>query len=281
LLRSLYLRNPNIDVYHINWLQNALVLPNNSIPLLTTVLGTDMRLLELPGVSWMMRRVLRRRASIICPNAQWMVPGLQKHFGDVSRIRFIPFGIDPSWFSIVRRPISPRRWLCVARLTDGKIGHLFSWGKRHFANGRRELHLFGPMQQQVQVPEWVHYHGATTPELLCSRLFPEATGLVSLSTHAEGRPQVMLEAMASSLPIIASRIPAHEDLLSNGVTGYLCGDQAEFGNALDELDEPEVNQAMGSRARDWALREFGSWDDCADRYARAYCDMQESPPRRD
>jgi glycosyltransferase involved in cell wall biosynthesis len=273
ILRRLYLREQEVDVLHVNWLQNALMLPRNGIPLLTTVLGTDMQLLRLPGMTGLLRRAFRGRRVAICPNAEWMVPELERRFGGVARIRFVPFGIEPRWFALERTPAQPSRWLCVSRLTQGKIGTLFSWGERYFASGTRELHLFGPMQQAIAVPDWVHYHGPATPESLCSEWFVQASGLITLSQHAEGRPQVMLEAMASALPIIASRIAAHEDLLQHAQTGWLCGDESELGSALDTLDQVDANRALGLRARAWAHDMVGNWDDCAARYAHIYREL--------
>ncbi|MEO9115134.1 MAG: glycosyltransferase family 4 protein [Gemmatimonadaceae bacterium] len=269
MLRDLYCRESAVDLYHINWLQNTLVLPRNDRPLLTTVLGTDMQLLKLPGMTSLLRRVFRHRKTAICPNAQWMVPELQRRFGDVAVIRFVPFGIEPRWFDLERKPESPAKWLCVSRLTRGKIGTLFEWGEAFFSSSR-ELHLFGPMQQEMQVPSWVRYHGPATPESLCSDWFPKASGLITLSQHAEGRPQVMLEAMAAGLPIIASRIPAHEDLLQDRQTGWLCNDAGDVALALEALDAKLANQALGLRAKAWVEANIGTWDDCAARYASVY-----------
>ena len=278
-LRRLYRRERQIDLYHVNWLQNALVLPDNRIPLLTTVLGTDMQLLKLPGMTSMLRNVFRSRKTMICPNADWMVSPLQEQFGDVADVRFMPFGIEPRWFAIERKPQQPQQWICVSRLTQGKIGTLYSWGEKSFRDGKRELHLFGPMQQEMTIPEWVHYHGPATPESLSDVWFPRAQGLVTLSQHAEGRPQVILEAMASGLPVIASRLPAHEDILAAAKCGYLCASAAEFDQALDALETPERNQAMGDRARLWARNEIGTWDESARRYTHAYRELIQGTAR--
>lgn len=272
MLRAVYRRNSNVSLYHVNWLQNALPLPRNGLPLLVTVLGTDLQLLKLPLMRSLIRGAFRGRRVVICPNADWMLPTLNNAFGDVAQVRFVPFGIDPAWFQ-VQRTIdgpAPARWLCVTRLTKGKLGPLFDWCAPFFSDGRRELHLFGPMQESAALPQWVHYHGPASPGILCREWFPSAHGLITLSQHAEGRPQVMLEAMAAGLPIIASRLPAHTDLIRNGENGRICDGPDDVGRALDSLDDIAVNTLMGARAREWVGTEIGTWDDCASRYAALY-----------
>jgi glycosyltransferase involved in cell wall biosynthesis len=275
-LRRLYRRSGDIDLFHVNWLQNALPLPRDDRPLLVAALGTDLRLLRLPLMKSMLRSVFRGRRTMICPNADWMVEPLQVAFGDVADVRFIPFGIEPGWFAIERGVhVQPHRWLAVTRLTAAKLGPLFDVCAPHFRAGVRELHLIGPMQERIVVPDWVHYHGPIGPETLRERWFPGATGLITLSRHAEGRPQVMLEAMASALPIIASDIPAHASFVSHGSTGMLVrGDESPLC-ALQALEDDNVNRCIGKAAREWAKSEVGTWDDCAQRYVGAYCHLLE------
>lgn len=272
LLRAAYGRLCDVDVYHINWLQCALSLPDNGRPILITVLGNDMKLLRLPLMRTALRRVMKRHEVAICPNAQWMEAPLRAAFGDLARIVPVVFGIDPIWYAVERslRPDEPRRWLAVTRLTANKLGPLFEWSEPLFRGGGRELHLFGPMQENITVPSWVHYHGSATPEQLARDWFPRAHGLVTLSCHAEGRPQVMLEAMAAGLPIIASRMPAHADIVVDGVTGALCDSPDGYAEALRSLENLDTNGRCGAAARSWALREIGTWDDCAGRYLDIY-----------
>jgi len=260
------------DVYHINWLQNALPLKNDHKPALITVLGTDLRLLRLPMMRTLIRHTCRRRPVAICPNANWMVPILQKAFGDYADVQEISFGIDPAWYQIERwkRRQEAKNWLAVARLTRNKIGFLFDWGKPLFDGTKRQLHLFGPMQEELILPKWVHYHGPATPIHLMQQWFPEAYGLISLSQHHEGRPQVMLEAMAAGLPIIASRLPAHENLLIHEQTGWLCGTPVDFSKGIDQLEDIDVNRRIGNAAREWVAEAIGTWSDCAARYTRIY-----------
>lgn len=265
-LRRAY-RRADADAYHINWLQNAIALPDDGRPALVSVLGTDMRLARSPLVRAALRRVFRRRKTAICPNADWMKTDLESWFGDVARIVPVPFGIDAMWFEAGRDEfLAPADWLVVSRLTEDKIGTLFDWAQPWFAGHGRRLNLIGPAQDSIPLPAWVRYHGPATPKELAESWFPRARGIISLSRHAEGRPQVMLEAMAAGLPVIASRLPAHEDLLRNGETGYLVGSTEELGHRLHALEAEDHNREIGNAARSDVRIRIGSWDDCAERY---------------
>lgn len=263
------------DVVHANWLQNALALWGTRTPALITVLGSDFGLLGLPGMVPTLRSVLRQRRAILAPNADWMVPKLKILFGDIAEVRFTPFGVDARWFAVERKLAEPPVWLAVSRLTRKKIGNLFDWGEGLF-RGERELHLFGPMQEAVTVPEWAHYHGATHPAALREEWFPRATGLITLSRHDEGRPQVMLEAMAAGLPIIASDLPAHHDFIRHGETGHLVSSKEELHQSLLSLEAVAENRCIGAAARLWVKGGIGDWDDCATRYVAAYDELSRA-----
>ncbi|WP_341909235.1 glycosyltransferase family 4 protein [Polaromonas sp. YR568] len=269
-LGRVYRRQP-VDVVHVNWLQNALPLWGTTTPALITVLGTDFGLLQLPGMKNLLRSVLRQRRAILAPNAEWMQPALEQAFGDLAEVCPIAFGVDDPWFDVVRRPAEglTRHWLAVTRLTHHKIGDLFTWGEGLFGE-TRQLHLFGPMQETVALPAWVHYHGPTHPADLLQNWFPQASGLITLSRHAEGRPQVMLEAMAAGLPVVASALPAHRDMLQHQATGWITANREELSRGLEWLDEPANNQAVGQAGRAWVKASVGTWHDCAGRYAAAY-----------
>ena len=271
------LRKHKPDVAHINWLQNALPLWATNTPALITVLGTDFALLRIPGMKLALRAVLRQRRAILAPNAEWMANELERSFGDLAEVRPILFGVDNPWFEVVRASslVSPRNWLAVTRLTKNKIGDLFCWGEGLFGENR-QLHLFGPMQEEVSIPHWVKYHGPTHPAELLHDWFPRATGLITLSRHDEGRPQVMLEAMAAGLPVIASDLPAHRDLISHGQNGWIVPTPDALAEALARFEDSGASQSLGTSARRWVKERFGNWDDCAERYVQAYRDLQES-----
>ncbi len=271
-----YRHNAHVDLVHVNWLQNAIGLLGTRTPALVTTLGSDYRLLSLPGMVPLLRAVFRQRRCILAPNGEWMVPTLQKHFGDVTEVRYVPFGIDQRWFESQRQlaPAEPRRWLVVLRVTTKKIGPLFEWGKGLFSESD-ELHLFGPMQENVPIPPWVHYHGPTNPDALAKEWYPKAAGMISLSAHDEGRPQVLLEAMAAGIPVLVSPIPAHRDLIVDGKNGRLIESAEALRAALTSLRDPQTNVALGERGRSWVRDHIGTWEDCAGRYVGIYRELCE------
>ncbi len=269
-------RSEQADVAHVNWLQNALPLWGTRTPALITVLGSDFALLRLPGMAALLRAVLRQRRAILAPNADWMRPTLERAFGDLAEVRPIAFGVDDCWFDVVRQPPPDKsqHWLAVTRLTRNKIGDLFDWGEGLFG-GTRQLHLFGPMQEQMELPGWVNYHGPTHPAALAQDWFPTACGLLTLSRHDEGRPQVMLEAMAAGLPVLASSLPAHRDMLQHRATGWLASSREDLVQGLAWLEDPTHNRSTGQAARAWVKDEIGTWDDCAAHYGAAYRELLE------
>lgn len=267
------------DVAHVNWLQNALPLWGSRTPALITVLGTDFALLKLPGMKMILRAMLRQRRAILAPNASWMQHALQRAFGDVAEVRTIPFGVNAPLFAVQKTGFdsNERLWIAVTRLTQRKIGDLFTWGEGLFWE-HRQLHLFGPMQEQVTLPAWVHYHGPTHPAELLNDWFPKACGLITLSRHDEGRPQVMLEAMAAGLPVLASDLPAHRDMVQHRQTGWLAKSPKDLAQGLAWLEQPIQNRLAAQAARQWVKEAVGTWDDCAGRYATAYQDLLRPQP---
>jgi glycosyltransferase involved in cell wall biosynthesis len=87
---------------------------------------------------------------------------------------------------------------------------------------------------------------------------------------------VLIEAMAAGLPVIASKIAAHADLIRHDETGWLVADHHALADALALAENPETAERMGMSAREFVLQQIGTWDDCARRYVAAYRDLLES-----
>jgi glycosyltransferase involved in cell wall biosynthesis len=89
---------------------------------------------------------------------------------------------------------------------------------------------------------------------------------------------VVLEAMASGTPVVASRLGGLAEVVEDGATGFLVepGNVAELQDRLTQLlRDPELAARMGARARDLLLERF-TWRACADRCLAAYAELQRS-----
>lgn len=79
----------------------------------------------------------------------------------------------------------------------------------------------------------------------------QAADLLVLPSREEGMPNVVLEAMACSLPIVGSRISGTEDLIEQEESGLLVevGDEVALAEAIIKLiDNPRIRHDMGEKA---------------------------------
>jgi glycosyltransferase involved in cell wall biosynthesis len=271
LRRALKSSRNGSEILHLNWLQSALGIPGSGNSALVTVLGTDYKLLEIPGLVTLLRRRFARNNIVLAPNAEWMEPALKEAFGShVTCVKCVPFGIQDRFYEVEHVANGPvRRWITVLRITRAKLGPLLDW-TRELASASDEFHIFGPMQEEIAFPPWIRYHGPVTPDTLIRDWYPQAAAMVTLSEHDEGRPQVLLEAMASGLPVIALDRPAHADLLKSAGGGLLVDSAHAFSHAVQNVSDPATRAALSRAARQSIRSTYGTWDDCAARYHALY-----------
>ena len=92
--------------------------------------------------------------------------------------------------------------------------------------------------------------------------------LLLLPSHAEGRPTVIYEAMASKTAVLASAVGGVPEQVVDGETGVLVppGDSGAFTDALAELARNrERVRMMGERGYQRLLAEGWTWDGHAER----------------
>ena len=91
-----------------------------------------------------------------------------------------------------------------------------------------------------------------------ARMLEEADLLV-LPSFAEGVPVVLMEAMASHIPVIASRVAGVQELVEDGVTGFTVppGDVPTLAGRIGRiLSDPEAARRMGKTGRQVVEAEF-------------------------
>jgi glycosyltransferase involved in cell wall biosynthesis len=99
--------------------------------------------------------------------------------------------------------------------------------------------------------------GPLAGEALGQRL--RSASLYVLPSHSEGQPIGILEAMASGLPIVATRVGAVPEMVRDGVDGFVVEPRkpAQLADALEELiSSPDLRREMGQSARKHAAERY-------------------------
>ncbi|WP_243311804.1 glycosyltransferase [Fundidesulfovibrio agrisoli] len=171
------------------------------------------------------------------------------------------FSPDPDGFAPVRKVV-----LCVARFVEDKdhLTLLQAFDKAWKAVPEAELWLVGdgPLKGRVE-------HAAR--KLGCARnirvypggpdlrpFYRQAT-ILALSSLREGLPNVVLEGMATGLPIAATNVGGIPEVVEQGRTGLLspARDADALGaNLAALLSDEERRASMGSQARAAALETY-------------------------
>jgi len=87
----------------------------------------------------------------------------------------------------------------------------------------------------------VAFVGAVTQQVVSDWI--GAADLLCLPSHSEGSPNVVVESLASGVPVVASRVGGVPDLVTQGVSGYLVppGDPVALAQALRRAFETTWN----------------------------------------
>jgi glycosyltransferase involved in cell wall biosynthesis len=172
-----------------------------------------------------------------------------------SRLFFLPNAVDTDQFKpAVDRPQVPITLLAVGRLTKEKrfdrfISLLDQLRHRHGLDVRGWI--VGPTRSDQDLrPELERQAAAlglrsnalrflgSIPDM--ASIYREATIFVLTSEH-EGTPNVLLEAMAAGLPVVATSVGGVPEIVQHGRTGFLVAE-----NQLDELPRA-ILELVGNR----------------------------------
>lgn len=240
------------------------------------------RLGRLEGIAWRyLRRFHNRTATTLCPTPTIRDMLLNRGF---ERVGVWGRGVDTTLFDVGKRSDRVRRELgigagevvavYVGRLAAEKNLHLLmdAWQHRS-GNGPDRLLLVGdgPLRTtlQAKAPKGVVFAGYRRGEDL-ARCYAAGDFFVFPSvTDTFGN--VMLEAMASGLPVIGFDVAGPRDIIRQGETGLIIRDQSvgALGRAMAHLAAMvQQRQDMGRSARSYAERQ--SWDHILEQVREQY-----------
>ncbi len=218
--------------------------------------------------------VIWHHASAVIANSKGL-RDLAAAFDSTIDIPIIPNGVDLETFSAPERDWSSPRILSVGRVVHQKGFDLalraladlkdldWQWS---IAGDGPQRPVLQAMAEEHGLQNRIRFLGWLTADQLKEQY--NAANLFLFPSRHEGMPNAVLEAMASGLPVVATRIAGNEELVVNGETGALV--PPEDVDALREALKPllvgaQRREQMGRAARQRVESSFG-WNRVAEQY---------------
>jgi glycosyltransferase involved in cell wall biosynthesis len=293
------------DLLHAHWVvPNAVaaLMVSDDVPLAIGLHGSDVFMAEKPLVRRVVGRALDR-ATLLTGCSPELVERINALGFPASRSHVIPYGVDTGTFAPGRArgaawreklgiPADAPVVLTVGRMVTKKGYHVLVEALPQVLGRDDSVHVVfagdGDRREEwrQQTAEWkdrVHFPGAVLRDTLPD-LYRAADLFVLPAVHdrkgnVDGLPNVILEAMASGLPVVASGISGIPLAVENDRNGTLVAeaDVTDLAEALSRLlSDRDRLAGMGAAARSKAESQL-TWDAVAARYGAAYRQALDSP----
>jgi glycosyltransferase involved in cell wall biosynthesis len=240
--------------------------------------GTEPHLAIFYKVLQPVRRDIFRRAKAICAPSQGLKELSERT--DPFPVQVVPNGINTDLF----QPAPERRakvptLLSVGRLHAQKnVGLLLNLvaAIKDKTKVRARIIGDGPERPRLEataaalgITEFVQFDGWLAREAV-REAYQSATFLIHGSSY-EGMSNVILEALASGLPVAASKIPGNNELIEDGTNGFLFEpsvDAKELADRILPLVQDQTNWNRLSTAARSTIESRLSWTHAADLYEK-------------
>lgn len=272
------------DLIHANWLHNALfgILPKlvHHKPLVVTIHGSDFYRFKNKKMDRLIGKIVLRFADAVVVVNKEFRQQLSLLYPDLL-IKYIPNGVE------IHQPSTPHRdqkgiftILFVGNLVQqkGVLDLHYVFDKIVRSEGRAKLVLVGNGDLIDALKAWgdtlpslVEIKGLLPHELVLEQM--RQANLLVLPSYSEGRPSVVLEAMANGLPVLATDLPGIREILTHQFSGLIfkAGDRDELCALLSGCLRGEYPLTEFSKNALAFLKENDlSWQRCAKQHVDLY-----------
>ena len=239
--------------------------------LVITFHGSDLAVTRRSRLARLKVRTAVRCADAVTAVSQQMTACLREQFG-AQDVVTIPNGVDCAELRRMAQSVAPffepNHFVYAGRLHPNKrVSMLVEIFKECVAAGcDRKLYIIGDGEDRESVARMISHHGLenhiymlgemTHPHVLSA--IAQARCLV-LTSKDEGCPNIVLEAMALGVPVIAPSVGGVPDLVVHGLTGYLFpadDPQLAINYILQITHESDGGRRMGQQCAEVVQRSF-------------------------
>jgi len=230
-----------------------------------------------------LRKFIFRSAKAIIANSNGLAKKSEE--ADPFPVSIIPNGVDTTFYfpdPAMKHADDVFRFLFVGRFdTQKNILAILNQIMDLKANSQKAFTFDivgeGPLKaslltfvEERKLEQIVTFHNWLT-KIELRKIYQQSDCLINYSL-SEGMPNVVLEAMAAGLPIIASDIMGHDDLIINGKSGFLVGidNPTELYRIMKyAIENNGIMNQMGLFAKEFILENF-SWRKTAQDYVNYF-----------
>lgn len=213
---------------------------------------------------------------------------------DRERIAVIPNGIDVDRFKIAAPSTTgPRKEQVIGFVGRLDLQKGFAYllravsSLRHHLPGLRLL-IVGEGPDRGRIEGIIRQEGLSAIVTLAGQKADMASiyqsiDVLVLPSLNEGLPLTLLEAMAASRPVIATRVGAVPKVIIDGVTGLLVepADESALASAISQLlSDPGLYSQLAQRARAYVERHYTAGA-MADRYRELYAGVMRGRGKKE
>lgn len=282
------------DIVHANWSISGFIAGLarwfTRKPFITTLRGEDVSRAKVSLLYRMFLWACMRNGSRVVAVGDAMAQGLREMFpGYAEKVVVLSNGVSPQLLSINARKsccehspklrilvvgsLIPRKGVdtvinAIAKMPDSTGAFLTVVG-----DGIDRLRLES-LVREVGVEGKVQFIGETDPERVM--YFYESTDVFVLASYSEGRPNVVMEAMAAAVTVIASKINGVKELVTAGETGLLF-EPGDVNGLVEQLlrvsKDIELRERLATRGRQFIVDNRLLWSSTGEGYEDMYNDI--------
>ena len=263
------------------------------LPLICTLRGSDINLYPFYGrMSMYLTKKLIKEADQLLSVSNALKMAANQIAKSPNEIRVVYNGCDLIVFNKNKNhaveernrfgiPINDMVLIFVGSVTRSKgIFELINaFIKLNNNNSKLHLMIIGGGSALSEIKEIIHANNIETRVHIFSNqphdkisIFLNAADILVLPSYAEGLPNVILEAMACGLPVIASKVGGIPEAIEEGISGILVEKQDvdTLTKAIEKLiEDKHLSEQMGANGRKIVEEKF-TWNRNAENLMRIY-----------
>jgi len=221
-----------------------------------------------------------KNAKLVTAVSETCKKELRKYY-KINNVIVVKNGVNTHKFSYKRKESYEPRVLYVGQLITKKgipdLINAFALVLKYYPKAKLILAGDGPLKdyllrlcRQLKIEESVYFRGYINQRQLINEY--QNSWVFVLASYHEGLPNVILEAMSVGLPVIATNIEPHLEIIKNGINGLIFekNNYVQLSDCIIRLfNNYALRQQISKNARQIVENEF-DWEIIANEFERLY-----------